>query len=305
MGGRVNSEDWTKPNVNYERLYENLGKTYEIGVISGIFYESLQNSMDENASVVRYDYDTKTRTLTITDNGNGMNKNKLVSSYHGIAESDKDKKGRKKRYGIGASVFPMSCELVKTITKAEDSPLIASIWNMKDGYQLCYPIEEEKKIIKSPTGTIIVLNNIREEFLYFKDRNKNRAMEKELKKIIDDFFYLAVLKLRLETSFDIVFNNNTIIIRPIDSTELTPDVGDNNDGRWTLQKDVRVYGGDYKIVGEVYYLDKSSPSKSGIKFTTDKDLGILNRKPYRRFEIPSEIISRLGGIFVCTYLEEV
>ena len=294
--------NWKKPNVNYERLYQSLGKTYEIGILGGIFYESLQNAMDENASVIRYDFNSKTRSLTITDNGNGMDTVKLVDNYHGIAESDKDHKGKQKRYGIGASVFPMSCKQVKTISKAKTTPIVISIWNIREGYQLLKASSEQ---LASPTGTIITLNEIIEEFLYFKERNKTKAMERVLKTVIDDFFYFTILKLRAKSSFDVVFNGKVVPIIKIESTELTPSVGDNGSGRWAIKKDVTINGIAHKIGGQVYYLNKSSPSKSGIKFTADRVLGILNRKPYRRFGIPTEISLRLGGIFICSYLDEI
>jgi len=158
---------WTEPSVNYERLYENLGKTYEIGAVSGIYYEALQNAMDANATWIRFDYDTKSRTLIITDNGKGMDDKILLEHYHGLASSDKDKVGKRKRYGIGASVFPMACNIVKTISKADDSPHVASLWDKTKGIQVYSLTEEDKRAIVSVTGTQITIENIDETHLYF------------------------------------------------------------------------------------------------------------------------------------------
>lgn len=97
----VDGLSWIEPNVNYERLFDNLGKPYENGVVSGIYYEVMQNAMDVNATWIRFDYNLQNKTLIITDNGKGIDKEILWGFYHGLVSSDKYKVGKRKRYGIG------------------------------------------------------------------------------------------------------------------------------------------------------------------------------------------------------------
>jgi len=131
-------------------------------------------------------------------------------------------------------------------------------------------------------------------------------MENELTKIIYDYYYLAILIQRSKKkNFDVIYNGNAIHIKHIDKNDLTPEVGDTGNGTWEINEKVKICGTEYTVTGQIYYLEKSSPSKSGIRFTADKDIMILNRKPYRRFDIPADISNRLGGIIQCTYLSDV
>jgi len=292
---------WVKPKVNYKRLYESLGRVYEVGVLKGIFYESLQNSLDAQATLLRYDYDHHTRTLTILDNGKGMKKSTVIDKYHGLAETDKDQEGKRKRYGLGASVFPMSCEIVKTLTRMKNEKLIVSLWK-KDpaGVKIIEPNEEEIHFSLSH-GTKIFLQNINPRYL--PEKNILREMKKALKDVVYDYYFLAILNLQKKRNFDLLFNNEKIVIEPIKRYELVTSLG--IDGIWEFNEDVRIAGKTYPLYGYVYYLADSSTKKSGIRFTTDTELLILNRKSFHGFNIPADISKRLGGVFQCPYLEDI
>lgn len=296
--------EWVDLEVNVNRLLDCFGRFYEIGVFGGIIYESLQNSIDADATLVFYDFDCSSNTLIIEDNGKGMDARDIQKYYHAIAESSKDIVGERTRYGIGTKVYVMASETVETYSRKEDQPVVSTVWRKNPpGMRFCSAFEEN--VLSFNNGTKIILRNILDEHLP-KDKRGNvthKIIMEKIHKIIYDYYYWTIINLRQVKNFDVKYRNDYINIQPIDKTLLVPNVG--TEGKWFIEKYVSVEGREYRIRGVIFYLLKGSKSKSGLKFTTDEKLGILNRKTCRGFNLPNELYDRIGGFISCPYLGPV
>lgn len=178
--------------VNLHHLLEDIRDSYPFPQEEVIVTELVANSLDSQASDIRFITDPQKSALTVIDNGKGMNKKEL-DGYHNIASTTKTRGMGIGFAGVGAKLSLLIAKEVITET-ANGNFRSATRWKLENDEKAPwkYITPTDLKFIKSSHGTAVSI--------FFKSNDSdllnpefiNKTIQKHFYTILDDTFQRAL-----------------------------------------------------------------------------------------------------------------
>lgn len=151
-----------RTRVNIRHSLENDRDSYPFPIGEAIVTELVANCLDAKANLISINVDPVKRSLSVVDNGIGMEDDDF-EKYHDLGESTKNRGEGIGFAGQGAKLALLISAAVITETKTIMSEKVkATKWFLdpEDDYNAPWDYIAPRGIIKTPTGTAVLIENI-------------------------------------------------------------------------------------------------------------------------------------------------